>query len=859
MAFNLPSAQELHTTSATTNAALIGSNLDLGIKGGGNLPINSSATEIQNQNASNANGPVTGLLFGLDGQNVLGSYDVSVNTRVLIWSIQFNAPNRIQVTDIARGGVTFFLGSGTDPKNNYISFKIGGNDTPFASSQNGPVTMCIDLADTSNNSSVGTFDPTDVSAYGFGTVHVRLNGNNFGICYFQRSFLLETTKGAANLPTFTGSSDFDDAVTLIQGDNYTNKIGNWVTKAGVSFFVPCPFSFGDGTSPITFNDNGVSVISPSANATNQENFRLTNDAMRVYLDTADNSSDTVTLSGNYTWGTPAEWNFDISNQSICTLSGTFSGMGNFKLGSSVESTAIFTLATGYSVVSKGANISSSTINGDLKLEGISVTYFNLLEVTGNLEFDTAGTYQLEKCDIASVTNTSGGTVTIQSTGSSIASNLSATIIIQDLRAISITNIVDGSRMQVFNVTTGLEVLNQVISGATSYNQTYAEGTDYTSGDVVRVRLTYTSGLTSYLEFATTTVATGTGWSVLAAQVVDSVYAAIGVNGQNVFKFVADYTGNDVDLNVNQNFTVGEFYAWWKWNLTFERGIRNFFGVITALDQANFRINDSVLSLYLDSTATTSVRQTDNRRIFREDLTYPVKQPTTSGYGIDVVWRNIVFVAPVNVSVPALSAAETAQLAQITSVKGKTDLLNFTGTDLKATLDGEVVTTDTASRDASKATTTVSSNMRGTDNANTVAPTTPPTVVEIRAGFVANDFKATTTIASNMRGTDGANTVAPDNATIGTTLTDLTTYTGSALPKIRAILVDSDELQQNQGNFATATGFSTFDPASDVVANVTLVDTTTNLTNGGGGGGLTAAQATQLTNIDTVTKLIPATL
>lgn len=752
MAFNLPSAQELHTTSATTNVALIGNNLDLGIKGGGNLPINSSATEIQNQNASNANGPVTGLMFGLDGQDVLGSYDVTTNTRVLIWSMQFNAPNRIQVTDIARGGVTFWLGSGTNPKNNYIEFKIGGNDTPFASSQNGPVTMCIDLADTSYNSSVGTFDPTDVSAYGFGTVHVRLNGNNFGICYFQRSFLLETSKGAANLPTFTGTSNFDNAVTLIQGDNYTNKIGNWVTKAGVSFFVPCPFSFGDGTSPITFNDNGVSVISPSSNASKQENFRLTDDAMRVYLDTADSSSDSVTLSGNYTWGTPAQWDFDISNQSICTLSGTFSGMGNFKLGSSVQSTGIFTLATGYSVVSNGANINSSTINGDLQLQGISVTYFNNLEVTGNLEFDTAGTYQLEKCNIASVTNTSGGTVTIQSTGSTIGSSLSPTIIIQNLRTISITNIVDGSRMQVFNVTTNLEILNQVITGATSYTQTYAEGTSYTLGDVVRVRFTYTNQLTSYLEFETTTVATETGWSVLAAQVVDSVYAAIGINGQNVFKFVADYVGNDVELNIAQNFTVGEFYAWWKWNLTFERGIRNFFGVITAFDQANFRINNSVLSLYLDSNANASVRQTDNRRIYREDLTYPVKQPTTSGYGLDVVWRNIVFVAPVNVAVPALSAAESAQLAEITTVN-----------------------------------------------------------------------------------------------------TDLTTYTTSALPKIRAILVDTDELQVNQGNFATAdvSGLSTFDNTTDEV--------TTDATSRDASKGLTPTESTKLSNIETVTKLIPATL
>lgn len=752
MAFNLPSAQELHTTSATTNVALIGNNLDLGIKGGGNLPINSAATEIQNQNASNANGPVTGLMFGLDGQDVLGSYDVTTNTRVLIWSMQFNAPNRIQVTDIARGGVTFWLGSGTNPKNNYIEFKIGGNDTPFASSQNGPVTMCIDLSDTSYNSSVGTFDPTDVSAYGFGTVHVRLNGNNFGICYFQRSFLLETSKGAANLPTFTGTSNFDNAVTLIQGDNYTNKIGNWVTKAGVSFFVPCPFSFGDGTSPITFNDNGVSVISPSSNASKQENFRLTDDAMRVYLDTADSNSDSVTLSGNYTWGTPAQWDFDISNQSICTLSGTFSGMGNFKLGSSVEATGIFTLATGYIVVSNGANINSSTINGDLQLQGISVTYFNNLEVTGNLEFDTAGTYQLEKCNIGSVTNTSGGTVTIQSTGSSIASNLSPTIVIQNLRTISITNIVDGSRMQVFNVTTNLEIVNQVITGATSYTQTYAEGTSYTLDDVVRVRFTYTNQLTSYVEFETTTVATETGWSVLAAQVVDSVYAAIGINGQNVFKFIADYVGNDVELNIAQNFTVGEFYAWWKWNLTFERGIRNFFGAITAFDQANFRINNSVLSLYLDSNANASVRQTDNRRIYREDLTYPVKQPTTSGYGLDVVWRNIVFVAPVNVAVPALSAAESAQLAEITTVN-----------------------------------------------------------------------------------------------------TDLTTYTTSALPKIRAILVDTDELQVNQGNFATAdvSGLSTFDNTTDEV--------TTDATSRDASKGLTPTESTKLSNIETVTKLIPATL
>ena len=50
--------------------------------------------------------------------------------------------------------------------------------------------------------------------------------------------------------------------------------------------------------------------------------------------------------------------------------------------------------------------------------------------------------------------------------------------------------------------------------------------------------------------------------------------------------------------------------------------------------------------------------------------------------------------------------------------------------------------------------------------------------------------ATTTTNTDMRGTDNANTVSPDNASI------------------TAILADTNELQSNQGNFATATGFTT---------------------------------------------------
>jgi len=135
------------------------------------------------------------------------------------------------------------------------------------------------------------------------------------------------------------------------------------------------------------------------------------------------------------------------------------------------------------------------------------------------------------------------------------------------------------------------------------------------------------------------------------------------------------------------------------------------------------------------------------------------------------------------------------------------------------------------------TTTANTDMRGTDSALLAAgaPTnfdimsingsgqvdatgsggSAPSEADIYTYFTSvgreDVFKADTTglstfdsttdqvVASNMRGTDGANTVAPDNAGIA-------------------------------ANGVAIAALNDFDPASDTVAHVTLVDTTTDLTN-----------------------------
>lgn len=149
---------------------------------------------------------------------------------------------------------------------------------------------------------------------------------------------------------------------------------------------------------------------------------------------------------------------------------------------------------------------------------------------------------------------------------------------------------------------------------------------------------------------------------------------------------------------------------------------------------------------------------------------------------------------------------------------------------------DTVTTDTASRDASKAdvsglstfdpdtdtvanvttvaTCTTNTDMRGTDSAflATSAPANFSSLGINVSGHVSRvTLVDTTTTNSDMRGTDGANTVAPDNTSIA------------------AILVDTNDLQTNQGNWLTAdlTGVQTTVDDTNADLESFISDTATN--------------------------------
>ena len=424
MAFNIPAAQYLMATNASSESRGTFRNApSLSRKVGGNFPISRSAAQMQNASGER------GAYFGLNDQDSTSSVDGETAGKVVLSSFQFNAPNRIQVNTLANRGIVFRLASGSgDSPTDFREFSIAGNDTPLASAQAGGVTMCVSLDAVGFDTSGGTYDPSAATAWGFGTHHLGLVGNSSSISFFQRVFLFDTEKGASNLPTFTGVSSFTDAVTRVQGTSYDDKVGSWVVQLGTSIFLPCPFSIGNGSAACTFNDNGNSIISPSDNAEKQENFRLTDTAMQVHLDMRNNAADSVVLSGNYTWGTAAQWDFNISNDSTCVLSGNFTGMGKFIIGSSVTASGTFNLAGTQKVESFGANVDSITVKGQLRLKTDGVTAFTGINVQ-LLAFEVAGTYTLTNSTVGSVTNSSGGTVIIVNDGSTITTNTGPNITI----------------------------------------------------------------------------------------------------------------------------------------------------------------------------------------------------------------------------------------------------------------------------------------------------------------------------------------------------------------------------------------------------------------------------------------------
>ncbi len=309
----------------------------------GSLPLTgSNATGFVNTQASSATGPLRGVYWEFLAS---GGYDVSTDTKLVVTNWQFNAPNRVQCATKANDGVVFRLGTGSgSPPTNYRTWQIAGNDTVGGQARENPKMIVIDMNVSDHDAVIGTYDNTDVQCFGFGTVRFNLSGTSTIQHFHQRVFVFDTTKGATNIPRFTGaSSDWDDCITAM-GTAFDTKITDeWLKREGTVFSIACPIEFGDNSTATTFNDNGAFVFWPDSDTASDPRVHVTDQAFRVYANLRDNAADTLTLSGFYDCGDSyPPWDFDSDLASTITVEGArFNRTGDFAMGSSVTGAATF--------------------------------------------------------------------------------------------------------------------------------------------------------------------------------------------------------------------------------------------------------------------------------------------------------------------------------------------------------------------------------------------------------------------------------------------------------------------------------------------------------------------------------------
>jgi hypothetical protein len=265
---------------------------------------------------------------------------------------------------------------------------------------------------------------------------------------------------------------------------------------------------------------------------------------------------------------------------------------------------IFTLPTTVEVEMQAVPTSGVLGGGLIKLSVPGIYSYN---TSGTyLEFTTAGTYDLSTTTFDGTTrliNSSGGNVTLKVPADTTTNNIGPNIILElpstDV-IISVPAMVAGTRVQLLNITDGIQVYNDILvtAGLTI-------SLPYTGDKVIRLR----ADDETKLPLQTAGVLSSSGLSFLDVQLDDTVYSSNAIDGSLVTEFSADGPNIQIDINDPDGITnIQRLYAWIQWYMTTEAGIASdFFGAVYAIDTANYIIDQTKADIKLDNISAIPLR------------------------------------------------------------------------------------------------------------------------------------------------------------------------------------------------------------------------------------------------------------
>jgi hypothetical protein len=620
--------------------------------------LNNTVTQVNQQSIGQPWGSMTGISVAESAIDATGRW---VGATHAISSTDFSdkiihiewQQSAVSTAFFGVKGVIMYL---EDSSNNWVAHILSIRQGMVAN------TSYVTLIDTNYTpyASGGTIDLTDITRVAY-MYHRTTTAVTTSILRVQNLLLFDTVEvvgGCAGDPIttgkfqnfYTGHGPLYDATVQGNGQALIREgvmIGDGSQKTYVDFStnsLETPLSFSAALTrrfwkiPVE-SDSCQFKLKASANDTINYTACVIGTATRqiFQVDPASSASATYNFAGS----SIINWlvNNDVFNFNDCTfvrcafvLNG--GGVDNCEL---VDCEPMFTDDT--------SNITDSNFTSPGTGHAITITATGTFSLEGN----TFSGYGVNATTDAAIYNNSGGAVTLNllstDTTPTIRNGAGASTTLVFAPVPVTATILANSRVQLYNVTTATELDNVFVAG-TSYSYNIATS-EASVGDTVRLRVCKKG----YQPFEANAVFALTGVPLVINQAVDAIYSAYALDGATITKFDADYVDDEVDLNVASNFSADEFYAWYNYNLTTEDGIREFYGGVTAVAETDILINTAILDMQFDNLTSTNVFQSDSIRIHRDDEAYPVKNPTTGGGGIDIVWRNQAYLPSITALAP----------------------------------------------------------------------------------------------------------------------------------------------------------------------------------------------------------------
>lgn len=656
----------VYTTNPTVSQCWVG---DKGVHYDGLAAVGD--TGVYTSEASIASSPnITGNAYS-GATRTFGASDFDCSTGVVVGTYLFGNPrDQTDIGNTLYGGVPFCVGNAS---NQYKTWIIGGYNSPDTPADKRNVYAVQLGQSTATHKWVSSTPPSAANVRKMLIANDCINGSS--LVYFSQ--LVHVT----NLEINGGSSA---------------KPGTWTDVIACANAYPCPLINNNttcyvplqlgGTDP-TYIDASLFLLEYPQQASvsaKRTKFHVDDGYCGVTIKAI--AGDVIKLrSATISGGSRIKFAMDAATSATATYD--FSGLTIVNANVTLQNVMTYSSMSFVGcnkIALAGLTISGCTFTnpGDGTCCSISTTTtltnvsFNTA-TAGNyaIEIANAGTYNFTNVIYTGFTTdinvtATTGTVTIQYTGDTPTyTTAGATVVLSGPElAVTAEDLIDGTRVQVYNITTDTEIDNSVVSGGLGYSYTIT--TQASTGDVIRLRATYVDGNTAKEPIEQTGIFSSGGLAFLAPQTDWAVYNTWAIDGSAVTDYEADGVNIDINIIGTGSGTKKELGAWWAYYCTTEDGIRDFFGAFVFEAANSMKQDISVVDIVLEKTSTGNFTFTDNDvRYYRSDFSIPYD---TTGNSIFMDYSGVPFVAETGVS--GLTAQESAALLEISSVKAKTDNL-----------------------------------------------------------------------------------------------------------------------------------------------------------------------------------------